>query len=77
MKMYQKTGFNRLSKLIALLGFVVTYIILLVEEHSISPSEAFIEFPIASIIGALCAFLLTRLVYWVIDGFTQSKDSSI
>lgn len=76
MKMYQKTGFNRLAKLIALLGFVVTFITLLVEARSVSDDQLFIAFPIASIIGALCAFLLTRLVYWVIDGFTQSKNTN-
>ena len=74
MKMYQNLGFNRLAKLIALLVFVATYTVLIVQAYSINEEQAFIVFPIVSIIGALGAFLLTRLVYWVIDGFIESKD---
>jgi len=77
MKMYQKSGFNRLAKLIAVLGFAVTYITLIVIESRVSEKEAFIVFPIVSIIGALAAFIVTRLVYWVVDGFNESKDESV
>ena len=77
MKMYQKPGFNRLAKMIAILGFIATYITLIVFEGSVNGEEAFIVFPIVSIIAALGAFVLTRLVYWVVDGFSQSNDKSV
>jgi len=77
MKIYQKPGFNRLAKLITVLGFFVTYITLIVTEYGVNEEEAFIEFPILSIIVALVVFLVTRLVYWVFDGFLESKDESL
>ena len=77
MKLYQKSGYNRLAKLISLLGVVLTYIILTVIEYSVQTEEALIVFPIMSIHSGLGTFLLTRLVYWVIDGFNESKNESI
>ncbi len=77
MKLYQKSGYNRLAKLISLLGVVLTYIILTVIEYSVQTEEALIVFPIMSILSGLGTFLLTRLVYWVIDGFNESKNESI
>lgn len=77
MKMYQKSGFNRLAKLIAVLGFSVTYITLIIIAPRVGEEEALIVFPIVSIGGAIAAFLVTRSVYWVVDGFNESKDERV
>ncbi len=79
MGLYQKQGFKRLSGLIAFLGFVITYIItysiLLICEKYFEWWELFdIRLIFIPLLGAYCAFIITRAVYWVIDGFQIDKE---
>jgi hypothetical protein len=71
MKLKHHTGFKRLGWLITFGAFVITYIVQIVNESRISEEEAFIEFPIISVVIALIAFVFVRATYWVIDGFRK------
>lgn len=77
MKTSKKEGFRRLAILIAAGSFFVTYLILWIVEESggrVSEEEAFIQFPIVSIIVAGIIWGFTKGVYWVIDGFRKQND---
>lgn len=74
MGMYQKEGFNRLAKLIALLGFIAAYTVLFITGGRLYLHIIFIAYPVISSLYALGFFVCTRLIYWVIDGFKASKD---
>ncbi len=71
MKLKYHTGFKRLGWLITFAVFVITYIVLMVNEISISESEIFIVFPIIAAIIAGIVFIFVRAIYWVIDGFRK------
>jgi len=73
MSLYKEQGYRRLAVLIAIIAFIVTYTALCMNEYRVQPEEAFIGFPIVSVLTAGGAFILTRIIYWVIDGF-KSKD---
>jgi len=75
MSIYKQKGFNRLAKLIAIMSFFITYIILYVMSYNLDNEEVFVVFPIVSLLCSVGAFVFTRLVYWVIDGFKDSEDS--
>jgi hypothetical protein len=76
MKLYQHEGYKRLSILIAIVGFICTYILLINNETGyVSAVLAFIGFPIISAIVAAGIYIFTRTVYWVIDGFRKQEDS--
>ncbi len=70
MKMYEQAGYNRLAKLIAMLSFPVSLVALIaINEGSWSTDEV-----IVSAMAIPVAFIVTRLVYWVIDGFKKPKN---
>jgi len=73
MKLLDNPGFKRLVVLITLISFVITYILLFVNERRVSNQEAFAEFPIIAGIIALIAFVFVRITYWVVDGFRKEE----
>ena len=73
MKLKDHPGFKRLAVLITLASFVITYILLIVNERSVSEEEAFIEFPIVAVLIALITFVFVRITYWVVDGFRKEE----
>lgn len=76
MKLYQHEGYKRLSILIAIVGFICTYILFINDESGyVTATLAFIAFPIVSAIVAVGIYIFTRIVYWVIDGFRKQEDS--
>jgi len=73
MKLYQHEGYKRLSILIAIVGFICTYIVLFDDREP--ATTVFIIFPIVSAIVAVGIYIFTRSVYWVIDGFRQKGNN--
>ena len=76
MGIYKEAGFNRLAKLIAIVAFFLTFATLLIILSGVNGDVAFIIIPIISLFGAAGAFIFTRLVYWVIDGFKKNDDKN-
>ena len=72
----EQLGYKRLAFLITFGSFVLTYILLIINEKRVSDYEAFLEFPIQSALIALVTFIFVRGAYWVIDGFKKDKESS-
>ena len=73
MKTYEQEGYNRLAKLLSIIAFIVTFIILSATIRRLQPEHIFIAFPIASILVAALVFFITRIIYWVIDGFKKEN----
>lgn len=73
MGIYNKQGYRRLAILIAIITFIATYTILVMTTYSVDEADMFVVIPIVSSLWAAGVFVLTRIVYWVIDGFI-SKD---
>lgn len=71
MKLKHHTGFKRLGWLITFAAFVITYVVLMVNEKYISDSTVFIVFSIIAAIIAGIVFIFVRAIYWVIDGFRK------
>ena len=76
MKLKEQLGYKRLAILITVGSFVLTYILLVINEKRVSPGDALIAFPIQSALIALITFLFVRATYWVIDGFKKDKKFS-
>ena len=76
MSMYKQKGFNRLTKLITIITFCVMYATLCFMSRLPREDDFFIIFPIISVLCSCGVFILTRLVYWVIDGFQDSEDQT-
>ena len=74
MKLYDHTGYKRLTFLIAIVGFIFMYIILVKYNRRAAELEVFIIFPIISALTALLIYALTRIIYWVVDGFRSEKE---
>jgi len=72
MKLKDQTGFKRLALLVTLLSFVVTYIFLILNEGRVSDDEFLLEFPIIALLISLFTYILVRITYWVIDGFSKT-----
>ena len=73
MKTYEKPGFNRLAKFLSLFGFVPGYII--TYHHTVGFINMWIFSSLLGSFFALCIFFFILLVYWVIDGFVESKNT--
>lgn len=71
MKLYQQTGYKRLAILISILGFIVTLMTLIILENHVDKGDVG-DFLVASSLIAVGVYIMTRLVYWVIDGFSSS-----
>ena len=73
MKLIDHPGFKRLLVLITLASFVITWILLIVNERHVSDQEAFAEFPIIAGLIALITFVFVRIKYWVVEGFRKEE----
>jgi hypothetical protein len=67
MGLYQQPGYKRLSIGITVLTFIA--FLLFAGETGASLGEALL----AGVIFSAGAYVLTRLVYWIIDGFKSHK----
>lgn len=74
MKLNDSTGFKRLSRLITVLSLFATYFMLLANDSRVREEEAFIQYPIVSLLIAISVYILIRSVYWVVDGFRADKE---
>jgi hypothetical protein len=72
MKLKNHPGFKRLTVLITLASFIITYILLFVDGYY-GEREIFFEFPIAAALIAIVTFIFVRIIYWVIDGFRKEE----
>jgi hypothetical protein len=67
MGLYQQPGYKRLAIGIPVVVFLVFFIV------SGAIGDEFIYSLSGSVVGAILAYALTRLVYWVVDGFKCSE----
>jgi hypothetical protein len=67
MGLYNQAGYERLAIGISVVIFVLVFLL------SAANNDEFAYSLIGSVVSALIAYALTRLVYWIIDGFKSHK----
>lgn len=66
-------GKKRLRLFVSVLVSIATYICFLINEYDVRPEEAFLAFPLFSVLGFGVAFCFITAAYWVIDGFENEN----
>jgi len=72
-KLKDHPGYKRLSYFVPFIIFIISYVLLMLNESRVSDDEAFVEFPIISGLIALFSYIILRITYWVIDGFRKGN----
>ncbi len=73
MKVNDRLGFIRLRRFLTAASFFISYFFLIIREQSVTDKEAFVEFPIQSLLFAAAVFIFIRGAYWVVDGFIEER----